>query len=115
LQALTDLTPFLVWVVASGSLPLSMPADLSAQPTRLCATQPGVKAWARKRKTYRVQFKKGGTESGRKMLVGLGSLLRGELSGERMELALNSQDQEDELSCCHHNTHRGIVTNAVGI
>jgi putative iron-regulated protein len=32
-----------------------------------------------------------------------------------MELALNSQDQEDELSCCHHNTHRNIVTNAVGI
>jgi len=36
LQALTDLTPFLVWVVASGSLPLSMPADFYARLGCLC-------------------------------------------------------------------------------
>jgi len=49
------------------------------------------------------------------MLVGLGSLSRGELSGERMEVALNSQDQEDEHSCFSDNTHRDVVTNARGI
>jgi 6-phosphofructokinase 2 len=36
LQASTDLTPFLVWVVASGSLPLSMPADFYARLACLC-------------------------------------------------------------------------------
>ena len=74
-----------------------------------------VKAWAPKTKNYRAQFEKGGTESVRKIIVGLGSLSRGELSGERMEVALNSQDQEDEHSCFSDNTHRDIVTNAVGI
>lgn len=49
------------------------------------------------------------------MIVGLGSLSRGELAGERMEVALNSQDQEDEHSCFSDNTHRDIVTNALGI
>ena len=51
----------------------------------------------------------------RKIIVGLGSLSRGELSGERMEVALNSQDQEDEHSCFSDNTHRDAATNAKGI
>ena len=74
-----------------------------------------VKAWAPGAKNYRAQFEKGGKESVRKMIVGLGSLSRGELSGERMEVALNSQDQEDEHSCFSDNTHRDVVTNAKGI
>jgi putative iron-regulated protein len=74
-----------------------------------------VKAWAPKTKNYRASFEKGGTESVRKIIVGLGSLSRGELSGERMEVALNSQDQEDEHSCFSDNTHRDIVNNAKGI
>ena len=75
-----------------------------------------VKAWApNNTKNYRAQFEKGGVESVRKMVVGLGSLSRGELSGERMEVALNSQDREDEHSCFSDNTHRDIVTNALGI
>ena len=32
-----------------------------------------------------------------------------------MEVALNSQDQEDEHSCFSDNTHRDIVNNAKGI
>ena len=32
-----------------------------------------------------------------------------------MEVALNSQDQEDEHSCFSDNTHRDIVNNALGI
>lgn len=75
-----------------------------------------VKAWApNNAKNYRAKFEKGGKESVRKMIVGLGSLSRGELSGERMEVALNSQDQEDEHSCFSDNTHRDVVSNAKGI
>ncbi|MDQ7746966.1 imelysin family protein [Hydrogenophaga pseudoflava] len=72
-------------------------------------------AWEPNAKNYRAKFEKGGKESVRKIIVGLGSLSRGELSGERMEVALNSQDQEDEHSCFSDNTHRDVVTNAKGI
>lgn len=75
-----------------------------------------VKSWAPEGKSnYRAKFVKGNMESVRKMLVGLGSLSRGELAGERLEVALNSQDQEDEHSCFSDNTHRDAVTNAKGI
>ena len=75
-----------------------------------------VKAWAPGQKAnYRAKFEKGGNESLRKMFVGLGSLSRGELAGERLEVALASQDQEDEHSCFSDNTHRDAVTNAKGI
>lgn len=75
-----------------------------------------VKAWAPARKdNYRARFEKGGKESLRKMFVSLGSLSRGELAGERLEVALASQDQEDEHSCFSDNTHRDAVANAKGI
>ncbi|WP_332739980.1 imelysin family protein [Hydrogenophaga sp.] len=75
-----------------------------------------VKAWAPGQKAnYRAKFEKGGNESLRKMFVSLGSLSRGELAGERLEVALASQDQEDEHSCFSDNTHRDAVTNARGI
>lgn len=73
------------------------------------------KAWEPGKKNYRTQFEKGGKESVRKIIVGLGSLSRGELAGERMEVSLNSQDQEDEHSCFSDNTHRDAATNAKGI
>lgn len=75
-----------------------------------------VKAWAPQTPgNYRARFARGGRESVRKMLVGLGSLSRGELAGERLEVALASQDQEDEHSCFSDNTHRDVVANALGI
>ncbi len=75
-----------------------------------------VAAWAPGAKNnYRARFEKGGLESVRKIFVGLGSLSRGELAGERLEVALASQDQEDEHSCFSDNTHRDAVTNALGI
>jgi putative iron-regulated protein len=75
-----------------------------------------VKAWAPDVKNnYRAKFEKDGKESVRKMIVGLGSLSRGELAGQRLEVALNSQDQEDEHSCFSDNTHRDIVSNAKGV
>ena len=73
------------------------------------------RAWEPGKKNYRARLEQGGRESVRKMIVGMGSLSRGELAGERMEVALNSQDQEDEHSCFSDNTHRDAVTNAKGI
>lgn len=74
-----------------------------------------VAVWAPGAPNYRAQFERGGQESLRKIIVGLGSLSRGELAGERMEVALSTQDQEDEHSCFSDNTHRDIVANARGI
>jgi putative iron-regulated protein len=73
------------------------------------------KAWAPTAGSYRAKFERGGMESVRKIFVGLGSLSRGELAGERLEVALASQDQEDEHSCFSDNTHRDVVANAKGI
>jgi putative iron-regulated protein len=73
------------------------------------------RAWAPAAKNYRAGFERGGNESLRKLFVGLGSLSRGELAGERLEVALATRDQEDEHSCFSDNTHRDAVTNALGI
>ena len=74
-----------------------------------------VKAWQPAGKNYRAKFEKGGIASVRKMIVGMGSLSRGELAGERLEVAMNTQDKEDEHSCFSDNTHRDVVNNAQGI
>jgi putative iron-regulated protein len=74
-----------------------------------------VKAWQPNAKNYRAKFEKGGIQSVRKMIVGMGSLSRGELAGERLEVAMNTQDKEDEHSCFSDNTHRDVVNNAQGI
>lgn len=74
-----------------------------------------VKAWAPSAKNYRAKFEQGGIQSVRKMIVGMGSLSRGELAGERLEVAMNTQDKEDEHSCFSDNTHRDVVANAQGI
>jgi putative iron-regulated protein len=49
------------------------------------------------------------------MLTGVGVLAAAELSGERMFVAYDNQDQEDEHSCFSDNTHRDIITNFMGI
>lgn len=67
------------------------------------------------RDNYRARFELGGMESLRMMIIGIGTLSRGELAGERLEVALNTQDQEDEQSCFSDNTHRDVVNNALGI
>lgn len=74
-----------------------------------------VKAWQPSAKNYRAKFEQGGIASVRKMIVGMGSLSRGELAGERLEVAMNTQDKEDEHSCFSDNTHRDVVANAQGI
>lgn len=50
-----------------------------------------------------------------KMINGMGNLSGAELAGERMEVALENRDQEDEHSCFSDNTHNDIIANAQGI
>ncbi|MEM7283305.1 MAG: imelysin family protein [Pseudomonadota bacterium] len=60
-------------------------------------------------------FVNGGDASLSRMLEGMGRLSFGELAGERMNIALLTNSQEDEHSCFSDNTHRDIFLNAKGI
>ncbi|MFB1072710.1 imelysin family protein [Vibrio diabolicus] len=51
----------------------------------------------------------------RKMLFGMGSLSLGELSGERMKVALEANSTEDEHDCFSDNTHNSHYYNEQGI
>ena len=76
-----------------------------------------VQEWAPRRNgNYRTSFlAQEPHEALRQILVGIGTLSRSELAGERMAVALESHDQEDEHSCFSDNTHVDIVRNAQGI
>lgn len=50
-----------------------------------------------------------------KMMDGMGILSKGELGAERMDVGLETLDQEDEHSCFSDNTHIDILMNATGI
>jgi putative iron-regulated protein len=50
-----------------------------------------------------------------KIINGLGSLARGELSGERMTVAYKNRDQEEEHSCFSDSTWPDLYGNAKGI
>ena len=60
-------------------------------------------------------FTAGGDESLALILEGMGRMGFGELAGERMNIALLTNSQEDEHSCFSDNTHRDILLNAKGI
>ncbi len=49
------------------------------------------------------------------IFTGIGSLCKGELAGERMFVAVDSQDQENEHSCFSDNTINDIKMNFLGI
>lgn len=72
------------------------------------------KQWQAGANNYRAKFAKN-PDAIRQIMVGIGVLSRAELAGERMEVALDSRNQEDEHSCFSDNTHRDIFTNAKGI
>jgi putative iron-regulated protein len=72
--------------------------------------------WKPGQDNYRTAFLKDDPQASlRKVLTAMAVLSSAELAGERMQVALDNQDQEDEHSCFSDNTHRDIVTNAVGI
>ncbi|EAR13095.1 hypothetical protein PI23P_10715 [Polaribacter irgensii 23-P] len=50
-----------------------------------------------------------------KILTGAAKLSKGELAGERMAVAVENQNQEDEHSCFSDNTHRDVYLNAKSI
>jgi putative iron-regulated protein len=50
-----------------------------------------------------------------RILTGLGSLSAGELGGERLSVAFETRDQEDEHSCFSDNTRDDLVNDGVGI
>lgn len=50
-----------------------------------------------------------------KVLLGLGSLSGAELSGERMTVAFETREQEDEHSCFSDNTHNDLIAAVAGI
>lgn len=50
-----------------------------------------------------------------KILRGIGALAGAELSGERMNVAYDTKEQEDEHSCFSDNTHKDILDNFLGI
>ncbi|MCB9011075.1 MAG: hypothetical protein H6531_04495 [Actinobacteria bacterium] len=65
---------------------------------------------------YRVEFtSQPEGEALRKMLLALGELSRGELSGERMNVAYADRSEEDEHSCFSDNTVNDFIANAEGI
>lgn len=75
-----------------------------------------VDAWAPSTSgNYRASFESKTDESLKKMIAGMGFLSKGELAGERINVALEAGSQEDEHSCFSDNTHRDIFTNAQGI
>ncbi|MEJ2793386.1 imelysin family protein [Iodobacter sp. LRB] len=73
------------------------------------------KQWAPAEQNYRSKFIAGDKESLKKALTGLGVLTRGELAGQRMEVAMDTQNQEDEHSCFSDNTHRDVVGDIIGM
>ncbi len=50
-----------------------------------------------------------------KIFTGIGTLSKGELAGERMFVAVDTQDQENEHSCFSDNTNDDIKMNFLGI
>ena len=75
-----------------------------------------VDAWSPRGKTYRDEFLAMEPTDAMSMLItGIGELSRGELAGERMNVAYSERSQENEHSCFSDNTTADLLANAVGI
>jgi putative iron-regulated protein len=72
-------------------------------------------AWADQPGTYRETFLEDPHDAVADILRGMGALSSAELAGERISVALDTKDQEDEHSCFSDNTTVDIVGNATGI
>jgi putative iron-regulated protein len=57
----------------------------------------------------------GPNEALRRILTGMGTLSGGELTGERLAVAFDTKDQEDEHSCFSDNTHIDHRYDEIGI
>jgi putative iron-regulated protein len=74
-----------------------------------------VEAWEPETGFHYESFIAGGDTSLALIFEGMGRLSFGELSGERINIALTTDSQEDEHSCFSDNTHRDIFLNAKGV
>ncbi|MDC3960560.1 imelysin family protein [Polyangium jinanense] len=91
------------YLLAAGKLLLSDLGSVSAE-------------WAPEGGAYRASFVALPPEEAlRRILLGLGSLSGAELAGERMQVAWDTKEQEDEHSCFSDNTHKDLLNNARGI
>jgi putative iron-regulated protein len=73
-------------------------------------------AWKEGGDTYRAKFlAMPAKEALGAILLGMGSLSGAELSGERMSVAYDNQDQEDEHSCFSDNTLADLHNNATSV
>ncbi len=63
---------------------------------------------------YRTEFLADPALAVQQLLRGIGALSRGELAGERMAVAYETKDQEDEHSCFSDNTNADVTNNARG-
>ena len=64
---------------------------------------------------YRTEFLSDTDAAISNMFRGIGALTVGELSGERMAVAVETADQEDEHSCFSDNTNADVHNNTLGV
>jgi putative iron-regulated protein len=73
-------------------------------------------AWLPGKANYRADFLAMPPQTAlAKMLLGMGSLSGAELSGERMKVAYDNTDQEDEHSCFSDTTLTDLINNATSV
>lgn len=71
--------------------------------------------WATSGGAFRTSFLADPERAVRRIFRGIGALAVGELAGERMAVAFESGDQEDEHSCFSDNTNADVVNDIKGI
>jgi putative iron-regulated protein len=71
--------------------------------------------WAADGGAYREEFVADADAAVTSILRGIGALSAGELAGERMAVAFETRDQEDEHSCFSDNTNADVLGNARGV
>ena len=71
--------------------------------------------WAPRGGVYREKFLADPDRALTNIMRGIGALNSGELAGERMAVAIESKDQEDEHSCFSDNTNADVVNDLKGI
>jgi putative iron-regulated protein len=74
-----------------------------------------VAQWEPEGGAYREEFLADPQEAVSDILRGMGALSTGELAGERIAVAYETEDQEDEHSCFSDNTMADVIANATGI
>jgi putative iron-regulated protein len=75
-----------------------------------------IAAWAPDADNYRAEFVGQEPDAALAAIItGVGELTRGELAGERMNVAYEERSQEDEHSCFSDNTTADLVANERGI